>query len=371
MNFCNRIASFGLILFEFFGCNDPVKAPGPVASDIQKNAVISCEKQPSRFPSLQEKNAPAGMIWIPAGEFLMGTDELNSYPQEQPAHSVKLSGFYIDKTEVTNAQFQKFVEATNYKTIAEQKPDWEELKKEVPPGTPKPPESDLVPASLVFSAPEHPVGIEDFRQWWKWVPGADWRHPEGPASSIIGKENYPVVQIAWDDAAAYAKWAGKRLPTEAEWEYAARGGLEQKRYGWGNDFKLNGQQMANTYQGIFPNKDEGMDGFIGIAPIASFTCNGYGLFDMTGNVWEWCSDWYDANYYKQLAKNNSVTVNPKGPEKSYDPEEPFSIKRVIKGGSFLCAENYCLNYRPSARRGTAYDTGASHIGFRCAEDAKE
>ncbi|PSL44835.1 formylglycine-generating enzyme required for sulfatase activity [Chitinophaga niastensis] len=310
---------------------------------------------------------PAGMTAIDGGSFQMGTNEAQSYAPEQPAHPVQVKGFYMDATEVTNKQFKEFVEATGYKTIAERKPEWEELKQQLPPGTPAPPDDELIPGSMVFIPPSHPVKTDNIGGWWKWVPGADWQHPEGPGSNLNGRWNHPVVQVAWEDANAYAKWAGKRLPTEAEWEYAARGGVAEKRYAWGDDFTPQHHFMANTFQGHFPDKDTKEDGFAGTAPVGSFPANGYGLYDMIGNVWEWTADWYDANEYKKM-DTKKVTANPTGPTKTYDPDDPYAMQRVTKGGSFLCSNDYCVNYRPSARRGTAHDSGASHIGFRCVKD---
>jgi formylglycine-generating enzyme len=307
------------------------------------------------------------MVWIPGGEFIMGSDELDTYEHERPAHRVKIKGFWMDETEVTNEQFKIFTEATNYITTAERKPVWEELRKQLPPDTPKPPDSVLMPGSLVFHAPTQPVMSNDYTLWWEWKKGVDWKHPEGPQSNLDGKWNHPVVHVSYEDALAYATWAGKRLPTEAEWEFASRGGREQQRYSWGNDVNPQGKFMANTFQGSFPANNLKEDGFEGSAPVKTFPSNEYGLYDMIGNVWEWTSDWYDANYFQTLARN-AVTENPKGPEKSFDPNEPYAQKRVTKGGSFLCANNYCLNYRPSARQGTAFDSGLSHIGFRCVKD---
>lgn len=305
-----------------------------------------------------------GMVWIPGGEFAMGTNEREAYQAEQPAHQVKVDGFWMDETEVTNAQFTKFVEATKYVTVAERAPDWEELKKQLPPGTEKPTADALVAGALVFHPTKEPPTHDDPTLWWTWTPGANWRHPEGPTSNIAGREQNPVVQVAYEDALAYAKWAGKRLPTEAEWEYAARGGMEAKRYVWGDEFRPGGKIMANIWQGKFPNDDKGEDGFTGTAPVKSFAGNGYGLHDMAGNVWEWCADWFDAKQNEKLAADG-LCHNPAGPARTFNPSEPHAQQRVTKGGSFLCAENYCLNYRPSARRGTDYDTGMSHLGFRC------
>jgi formylglycine-generating enzyme required for sulfatase activity len=232
-------------------------------------------------------NQPENMVWIPSGEFTMGTNDVRSFPNERPAHRAHVEGFRIDEHDVTNAEFAKFVEATGYVTTAERKPDWNELKKELPPGTPKPDESVLVAGSLVFTPTSGPVPLNDLSAWWRWVPGASWRHPEGPGSTIEGRKNHPVVQVPWDDAVAYAKWAGKRLPTEAEWEFAARGGLEGKRYAWGDESRPGGKYVANTWQGLFPVTNTAEDGFVGTSPVKSFPPNGYGLYDMAGNVWQW------------------------------------------------------------------------------------
>jgi formylglycine-generating enzyme required for sulfatase activity len=310
------------------------------------------------------KKAPPGMVWIPGGTFLMGTDETYSFPNERPAHRVHVKGFWIDVHDVTNAEFAKFVEETGYATTAERPVNWEDLKKELPPGTPKPDDGALAPGSMVFTATQGPVPLNDLSVWWRWVKGANWRHPEGPGSSIEGRENHPVVQVSWYDAAAYAKWAGKRLPTEAEWEYAARGGLEAKRYVWGDEFRPGGRYMANTWQGVFPVQDTGEDGYVGTSPVGSFPANGYGLYDMAGNVWQWCGDWYRVDAYIEAASQN-VCRDPAGPAESFDPADPYTPKRVVKGGSFLCNPSYCASYRPSARRGTPPDTGSSHTGFRC------
>jgi formylglycine-generating enzyme required for sulfatase activity len=305
-----------------------------------------------------------GMAWIPGGTFLMGTNDKDSFPNERPAHLVDVQNFWMDEHDVTNAEFARFVEATGYVTTAEHEIVWEDLKKELPPGTPKPDDSALAPGSLVFTPTAGPVALNDLSAWWRWVHGANWRHPEGPESSIEGRENHPVVQVSWHDAVAYAPWAGKRLPTEAEWEFAARGGLESKRYVWGDDFQPGGKHMANTWQGLFPVRDSGEDGFVGTSPVASFPANGYGLYDMAGNVWQWCSDWYRVDSHIEAASKN-VCRDPGGPAESYDPGDPYSPKRVVKGGSFLCNPAYCESYRPSARRGTPPDTGSSHTGFRC------
>lgn len=302
------------------------------------------------------------MVWIPGGTFVMGAEDQEGRPDEYPAHKVTVNGFWMDRHEVTNAQFTAFVKATGYKTTAEQAPDWNEMKKQLPPGTPKPPDSLLVPGALVFFPTPQPVPLNNPARWWKWVRGANWRHPLGPKSSITGKDNYPVVQVSWDDAVAYARWAGKRLPTEAEWEYAARGGLKEKKYPWGDQDPEAGIPKANTWQGSFPNMNTDWDGHGGTAPVMSYPANGYKLYDMAGNVWEWCSDWYDATYYKTLG---SLTDNPGGPAKSYDPMEPTTQVKVIRGGSFMCNPSYCKGYRVTSRMMSSEDSGLENLGFRC------
>lgn len=311
-----------------------------------------------------ERKGHDGMVWIPGGVFTMGSDDQNSYEHERPAHQVHVDGFWMDVTEVTNKQYKKFVDATGYLTVAERKPDWEELKAQLPPGTPKPDDSVLVAGSLVFTPPNEPVMLNDYSNWWSWKKGANWKQPEGPGSNLEGRWNHPVVHIAHEDALAYCKWAGKRLPTEAEWEFAVRGDQDPTAYRSEAELNSNGKLIANYFQGSFPNENLMEDGFKGTSPVASFPPNAYGLYDMIGNVWEWTSDLYNVNYFSSLP-NNKITVDPKGPSSSYDPQEPGVKKYVTKGGSFLCASNYCSNYRSSARQATAFDTGLSHIGFRC------
>ena len=307
---------------------------------------------------------PEGMVWIPGGTFAMGGDNDQARQDEFPKHAVKVSGFYMDVTEVTNAQFAKFVASTGYITTAEKDINWEELKKQLPPDTEKPNSETLKAASLVFVPTDGEVSLQDYSQWWSWTHGADWRHPKGKDSNIEGKDNYPVVHVSWDDANAYCKWAGKRLPTEAEWEYAARGGLLKNVYTWGNEKVDEGKMHCNYFQGNFPYKNESTDGFMGSAPVKSFAPNGYGLYDMAGNVWEWCSDKYNNTYYDSF-KNVKVALNPKGALKSYDPDEPLVAKRVMRGGSFLCNESYCSGYRVSARMKSSADSSMEHLGFRC------
>ncbi len=313
--------------------------------------------------------SPPGMVHIPGGQFVMGTDDASMWPAERPAHPVKVKAFWMDATEVTNADFARFVEETGYVTTAETTPSLEEIMKQVPPGTPPPPADVLVPGALVFTPPSHPVELNDESQWWLWVPGASWRHPEGPGSSTAGKENHPVVMVSWYDAQAYAKWAGKRLPTEAEWEFAARGGLSGKPYIWGEELEPQGRIMANIWQGEFPHNNTVNDSYSRTAPVKSFPPNEFGLYDMGGNVWEWCSDWFQVELYRTLDKN-TVQDNPQGPEKADNPNHPFQQERVIRGGSFLCHPSYCSSYRPSARLGNTPDTGMSHIGFRLVKDLK-
>jgi formylglycine-generating enzyme required for sulfatase activity len=314
--------------------------------------------------------APEGMVWIPGGEFSMGSDEASEMlcglpgvtADARPVHRVYVDGFWMDRTEVTNEQFERFVKATGYVTVAERTPRAEDF-----PGAPP---ENLVAGSVVFSPPGHPVPLNDHYQWWRYVPGANWRHPLGPGSDLKGREKYPVVQVAYEDASAYAKWAGKRLPTEAEFEFAARGGLSAKLYAWGDELKPGGRWMANIYQGQFPLRDSGEDGFAGIAPVAQFPPNGYGLYDVAGNVWEWCSDWYRPDYYTQLAQAGGVARNPQGPDTPFDPAEPTEKKRVLRGGSFLCTDQYCTRYLVGSRGKGEISSASNHLGFRCVRSAR-
>jgi formylglycine-generating enzyme required for sulfatase activity len=334
-------------------------------------AVAYFASAPSRkVPQIVERD---GMMWVPGGQFLMGSDHKLAQDNERPAHRVKLDGFWMDRYHVTNAEFRKFVEATGYVTTAEKKPDWETLIVQLPPGTPKPPESELVPAAMVFVGTSRPVSLKDWSQWWRLVPGANWRQPQGPGSSIEGKDDHPVVQVSYEDAQAYAKWVGKRLPTEAEWEFAARGGLEQATYAWGDDLAPEGQQMANYWdakQGRFPVMTLRN---IGTSPVGTYPPNGYGLHDMTGNAWQWVADWYGFDHFREQAKLGSV-ANSSGPAQSYDPDDAgvpvHAPKRVTRGGSFLCNVDYCLSYRPSARRGNDPHNPMSHIGFRLVKEGE-
>jgi formylglycine-generating enzyme required for sulfatase activity len=299
------------------------------------------------------------MAWIPGGQFWMGTAK-DHMEDATPWHRVYVDGYWMDKTEVTNEQLAWFVKATGYVTVAERKPRLEDYPQARP--------ENLLEGSVVFSPPAHPVELDNHFRWWSYVPGANWRHPDGPSSDIKDRMNHPVVHIAYEDARAYCSWVSKRLPTEAEFEFASRGGLDRKRYVWGDEFMPGGQHMANTFQGHFPDTNTGEDGYLATAPVASFPANGYGLFDMAGNVWEWTSDWYRADYYRSLAASGEITVNPKGPADSFDPAEPGVWKRVHRGGSFLCTDQYCARYVAGGRGKGEPDTGTNHLGFRCVRE---
>ncbi len=335
------------------------------SSNNPSNSIEDVEDQDAS--SVMNSKSPDGMVLIPGGEFTMGGKSDQAYEDEFPRHGVKLSPFYMDITEVTNKQFKEFVEATGYVTIAEQDIDWEEIKKQVPPGTPKPADSLLKAGSLVFAGTDGPVDLNNYAQWWAWTIGADWKHPEGPESSIEEKMNHPVVHVAWEDAQAYAKWAGKRLPTEAEWEWAAMGGRDDVKYPWGNTSIEEASDKANFWQGKFPYQNYALDGYEGSAPVKSFPANGYGLYDMAGNVWEWCEDKYDLAAYEQYANQEQVK-NPQGSQNYYDPREPYTPKHVIRGGSFLCNDSYCSGYRVARRMSSSKDSGFNHTGFRCVKD---
>lgn len=327
--------------------------------------VYSCTWNEPQSSSSFFYSKDTSMVLIPAGVLDMGGDNDQADPNEYPKHRIKIKSIWVDITEVTNAQFMKFVDATGYITIAERPLDWEQIKNSLPEDVIKPPDSLLQPGALVFHKTNGPVNLNDFSQWWKWTLGANWRKPLGPGSSIEDKMDHPVVQIAWDDAVAYAKWAGKRLPTEAEWEWAARGGLGNKIYSWGDEHIEKGTPKANYWEGFFPFENLERDGYLGTSPVKSYPPNGFGLFDVAGNVWEWCGDWFDFNYYKNTEASKSGT---QGPSKSFNPYAPYQQERVVRGGSFLCSDSYCSGYRNSRRMGSTPDTGLNHTGFRCVKD---
>jgi formylglycine-generating enzyme len=366
------VCNLGFLAILMFGtsCNNSRALPFPGQDSViacseglapaYKNIITDNNIQPSTNPSTE------GMIWIEGASFLMGAADREGREDEYPQHGVRVKGFWMDRTEVTNAQFRAFVEATGYITTAEKAVDWQELKKQLPPETPKPHDSLLRPSSLVFTQLANPVPLHNASLWWTWSRGANWKHPQGPGSSIEGKDHYPVVHISWYDAQAYSAWAGKRLPTEAEWEYAARGGNKLTIYPWGSELVEAGTPKANTWQGTFPNINTGWDGHPRLAPVGSYPANAFGLVDMAGNVWEWCSDWYSVNTYKKV---KGIQENPIGPEQSFDPMEPTIPKKVVRGGSFLCHEAYCKGYRVTARMKSSPDTGLEHTGFRCVRDS--
>lgn len=306
---------------------------------------------------------PPGMVWIPGGEFTMGAvpNDALALPHELPAHRVRVDGFWMDITEVTNRQFAEFVQATGYVTTAERRVDWDLMNQQLPPGTPRPPDEALEPGSLVFSPPAAPVPLHDAKQWWRWTIGASWQHPEGPGSNLEGREDHPVVHVSHEDAMAYCAWAGKRLPTEAEWEFAARAGLDQKIHVWGDEPV--DSSRANIWQGEFPFRNSAEDGFTATAPVGSFPPNGYGLYDMAGNVWEWCDDQYHPDEYRRrvaMSSPGAIILNPR----SLNDNAP-GARFVMRGGSYLCHDSYCASYRPSARMAATGDTSLGHVGFRC------
>lgn len=331
-----------------------------------------CDTTPSRFESIPSE-PPTGMIWIPGGTFVMGgqiEECMKEWPSiaqsrddERPLHTVQLDGFWISETPVTNAEFKLFVEATGYKTTAEKVPLIEEIMASLPPGTPPPPKELLVPASLVFTPPDEAISLRDPFAWWRWQKDANWRQPEGPNSSIENRLNHPVVHVSYLDALAYAQWKNMSLPTEAQWEYAARGGKHQETFIWGNEPLVENTGVINIWEGQFPHKNTESDGYSGTSPVKNFKPNDFGLYDMAGNVWEWVADWYHPDAYKiQAAKASNL--NPQGPAYSYDPNEPYAQKRVLRGGSFLCNDAYCSGYRPAARMKNAPETSTNHTGFR-------
>ena len=338
----------------------------PKDKEAPKNSTVvepGLEKSDGPSPEI---DAPQGMVWIPGGTFVQGavaTDKM-AMAHERPAHKVRVDGFFMDVHEVTNAQFAQFVQETAYVTVAEREIDWEEMKKQLPQGTPKPHDSILRPGSLVFKKTRSTVpNLYDYSQWWEWRIGADWKRPNGPGSDLVGKGDHPVVHIAYEDAQAYCQWAGRRLPTEAEWEYAARGGREGALFFWGDDPQALASH-ANTWEGEFPVENTRADGFERLAPVKGYPKNGFGLYDMAGNVWEWTADWYNTQYYGELAAQGEVAHNPQGAAQAYNASNPYAREKIMKGGSFLCSASYCASYRISARMATSPDSGMEHLGFR-------
>ena len=328
--------------------------------------LFGCKKQTPSSEKTSIPKAPHGMVWIPAGTFQQGAVDQDkiAMAHEKPQHDVSVDGFFMDITEVTNAQFSKFINETGYITIAEREINWEEMKAQLPEGTPKPHDSILQPGSLLFKKTKSSVpNLYDFSQWWQWSIGTNWKHPIGKGSSIKNKEDYPVTHISYEDAIAYCDWAGRRLPTEAEWEHAARANKKNTIYLWGDDIsKLS--ERANSWEGEFPVSNTLKDGFERSAPVKSYPANDFGLFDMAGNVWEWTSDWYNVNYYSELVNLNTPIINPKGATEAYNPTNPYLKEKIIKGGSFLCSYTYCASYRVSSRMGSSLDSSSEHLGFR-------
>lgn len=367
MNKCVRFLELGILLLAFVNCKSEPKV-NKVQDKLSEN--IESTVQVVDHKILVDKPAeiaiPDGMVWVSGATFKQGavSNDKTAMQHEKPAIDVTVDGFFMDVTEVTNAQFAEFVKATGYVTVAEKGIDWEELKKQVPVGTEKPHDSILQPGSLTFKKSKSTVpNLYDFSQWWNWTISTNWQHPNGPKSTIKGKENYPVVQVAYEDALAYCKWANRRLPTEAEWELASRAGSFGTVYNWGNDESVL-KEKANTWEGEFPVENTKADGFELRSPVKSYPPNAYGLYDMAGNVWEWTSDWYNTNYYKEIKARNTVLINPAGAEAPFTPNNQLAKERVIKGGSFLCSESYCASYRVSARMGSSMDSSLEHTGFR-------
>jgi len=367
---------FALTLFLsltiVFSCKQK-KAP-------DKSAItdVSIEKlEHTKVPVLiieqpKDVKTPMGMVWIPGGELIQGAvpQDNMAMGHEKPAHKVAVDGFFMDITEVTNDEFKKFIDKTDYITLAERKIDWEEMKKQLPEGTPKPHDSIMQPGSLTFKKTQSPVSnLYDFSQWWRWTIGANWKQPNGPGSSIKGKGNHPVVHISYEDALAYCEWAGRRLPTEAEWEKAARGNKEASTYFWGENSTVL-SQMANTWEGEFPVMNTQTDGFENSAPVKTYPANEFGLHDMAGNVWEWTSDWYNTNYYNEVSTDKELIYNPSGAERPYNVRDPYAKEKIMKGGSFLCNASYCASYRISSRMATSMDSSSEHLGLRTVATVK-
>ena len=341
------------------GCNRAAPVPPESHAAHQTPAPVSPGGPAAEAARINTTPAPAppprGMTWIPGGTFWMGCEDCGM-PDAKPVHLVEVDGFWMDLTPVTNADFERFAAATGYVTVAERPLDPRDF-----PGVPK---DKLLPGSAVFTPTSQPVPLDNPLQWWRYTPGASWKHPEGPGSHVRDRRDHPVVHISFEDAIAYAKWADKRLPTEAEFEFAARGGLDRNLYPWGNELRPGNGPAANIWQGTFPAKDRGEDGYAGTSPVTAFPANAFGLRDMGGNVWQWCADWYRPDYYAALAKAGGAARNPQGPRDSFDPQEPGAAKRVLKGGSYLCTDQYCARYLVGSRGKSEVSSGASNLGFR-------
>ncbi len=363
-----RIFTFLSIFIFLIGCKEEKKT-APTSSETSRTTKKQ-EVTVQDTTIIKEKpkgiDTPDGMVWIPGAIMEQGAvpQDKMAMEHEKPAHTVAIDGFFMGITEVTNAEFKKFVDETGYKTVAEREIDWEEMKKQLPEGTPKPHDSIMQPGSLTFKKAKTSVpNLYDFSQWWQWQIGANWKHPDGPKSSLVGKENDPVVHIAYEDALAYCEWAGRRLPTEAEWERAAQGNQSESVYFWGDDVSELAKK-ANTWEGEFPVLNTKADGFDKRAPVKSYPPNDFGLYDMAGNVWEWTSDWYNTGYYDSVASQNTILKNPVGAESPFNARDPYAKEKVMKGGSFLCNASYCASYRISARMATSLDSSLEHLGFR-------
>ena len=353
-----RLLVFAAVVAAAPGCAPSAPAPSeshethqvpvpPAASTKTEAARINTAAAPGP--------PPKGMAWVPGGTFWMGCEGCGMQ-DALPVHLVEVDGFWMDRTPVTNADFERFVTATGYVTVAERPLDAKNF-----PGVPK---EMLVPGSAVFAPTSQPVPLDNPLRWWRYTPGASWKQPEGPGTHVRDRADHPVVHIAFEDALAYAKWVGKRLPTEAEFEFAARGGLDRNLYPWGNELRPGGASAANIWQGTFPAKDQGEDGYTGTSPVTAFPPNAFGLRDMGGNVWQWCADWYRHDYYAALASGGQAARNPQGPRDSFDPQEPGAAKRVLKGGSYLCTDQYCARYLVGSRGKGEVNSGASNLGFR-------
>jgi formylglycine-generating enzyme len=364
INFIKDQGAFLLVIVSWLvllSCNETSALKGIVPCYAPGNTGLMQIDDLLKSIPVRPDTSRNGMVWVQGGSFLMGAGEGEGFPEEYPQHRVKVSGFWMDAHEVTNEEFAAFVQATGYVTTAERKPDWNVMKLQLPPGTPKPADSLLGAGSLVFTPPQEGLALNNAAQWWSFVAGANWKQPQGPGSKITGKEKHPVVHVSWEDAMAYCKWSGKRLPTEAEWEWAAKGKNANAKYAWG-DTELSNQFLpANTWQGIFPTHNSLADGFFSTAPVQSFAPNANGLYDMSGNVWEWCADWMDAGYYQALS--GETPTNPTGPQNGAATSHPH--QKVLKGGSFLCHVSYCTGYRVARRSSNGWDSGSNHTGFRC------